>query len=194
MRTMSAQTEQVLPVQSTDPAPDSGAVVALASERARNAQRAWREAQQRRMLAAQRAEQLLMSLKATEEQAERRIAAAHAAALARRAAQQKRFEAAARAERLELELRNAAEAGERLASDRALIAQTARVTGKPAAARCAALAALGFLACAAAWTLAPLAGEYPKAPAELLASTPWAPSTATLNLRLSYRLQVRPSR
>ena len=82
----------------------SETIVRLASERARNAQRAWREAQQKRLLAAREAERLAIELKATEEQAAARIAAVRAVAVTRRAAELKRLDAATRAEKLETAL------------------------------------------------------------------------------------------
>jgi len=101
---MNKKADQTLKLQSLDMTPVVDPAVTLAAERACDARRAWREAQQLRLLTARRAERLALELKAAEEQTEARIAAARAAALERRAALQRRFEAATRAECLERKL------------------------------------------------------------------------------------------
>ena len=165
----------------------SGTVVALASERAHNAQRAWREAQQRRLRAAQRAEQLALELKATEEQAEARVAAALAVAAARRAAQQRRLEAAARAERLELELQRKAQEAARSFTPLPFGPEARRRAHNSAVVAFLAAGAIGIALGAAAAAYSPDIIALLNTPAPAFPGA----STDSLQLRLSYRISAQ---
>ena len=179
---MSAQAEP-LPQEE-----DSGTVVALASERARNAQRVWREAQQKRLLAAQRAEQLALELKATEEQAEARVMAVIAVAAARRETQQRRLEAAARAERLELELQRKTEAAPHHFAPLPFGPEARRRARRSAIAAFLAAVAIGVGLGAGTMTYWPdIILALPDAPAPAFAGS----AGDSLQLRLSYRISAQ---
>ena len=191
---MNEKPDLTLKLQSLDMTPEADPVAALAAERACEARRAWREAQQLRLLTARRAERLALELKAAEEQSESRIAAARAAAVERRDALQRRRDAAARAERLERKLTRALEAGDRATLDHAIPSSVSGRTSKPRAGLYVAVAALGIAAGASVFALTAGTAS-PSMPSALSsASVLDGASGGPLSLKLSYRLDARRSR
>ena len=157
---MSAQ-----PLQSEEN--ESGTVIALASERARLAQRAWREAQQKRLEAAQRAEQLALELRTAEEH--------------------KRLELAQRVERLELELRRAAQAGPSVAATLPFGPEARRRARRAALVAYLAVAAIGVALGVGAMAYWPDISALLETPAPVRAGAAIDP----LQLRLSYRFSAQ---
>lgn len=182
---MNEKYDLTLKLQSLDMTPQPDPVAALAAERACEARRAWREAQQLRLLTARRAERLALELKSAEEQTEARIAAARAAALARREALQRRLDAATRAERLERKLALAIETGAHASAERA---------GRPRARLYAAVAALGIAAGASVLALAPAATALSTPSDNSAASVLDGASGGPLSLKLADRLDARSPR
>ena len=191
---MNKKADQTLKLQSLDMTPETDPVVALAAERACEARRAWREAQQLRLLTARRAERLALELKAAEEQTEARIAAARAAAAERREALQRRHAAATRAERLERKLTRALETDAPAGADCAREFAGSGRAGRPRLGLYAAVAALGIAAGASVFALTPgpASSSMPSAPssASVLDGAPGGP----LSLKLAYGLDARRSR
>lgn len=207
---MNARVEPFLPDCPPDTTYEINAEVQLASERARDAQGEWREAQYRRLRAAERAERLALELKAAEERAEarvmreaaaqaaragklarasaERVAAARAAILARCEAEQKRIRAAARVERLERELRNRVEAAARAEDARALAVRTAPPASRSKLGRYAVVAAIGLFTGAGVAALAPVAADFSKVPEQPPAAVLGEAPGEALKLRPSYRL------
>jgi len=191
---MNKTADQTLKLQSLDMTPVTDPAVTLAAERACDARRAWREAQQLRLLTARRAERLALELKAAEEQTEARIAAARAAALERRAALQRRCEAATRAERLERKLAGVLGADGRATPALAVPFAGIAAARAPRARIYVAVAAFAIAAGVSGLAVMPGAIALPAPGAHSASSIPEGMPGDPLRLKLSERLGGKDAR